>query len=141
VGDRPAVPGVQSLHLEHRQDWVPGADAAPNPDSRDQVTVVLTGKVETPEGADAGLGPGHSFANYLAAARTLERSPDVSVADSTAVVAAALAGGTARRHLFQLSRQPAAPAPPPVSPAVPQAPAARPPGTPRMSGGAGGRPG
>lgn len=137
VGDRPAAPGVQSLHLEHRQDWVPGADAVPNPDSRDQVTVVLTGKVETPDGADAGLGPGHSFANYLAAAGTLERSPDASVADSRAVVAAALAGGTARRHLFQLTRQPVAPVPP----AAPQGPAARPPGTPRMSGGAGGRSG
>lgn len=137
VGDRAAAPGVASLHLEHRQDWVPGADAVPNPDNRDRVTVTLTGKVATPDGEDAGLGPGHNFANYLAGARTLERSPDVSVAESTAVLSTALAGGTARRQLFQLTRPPA----PPVPPALPPGPADARPGMPRTSGGAGGRPG
>ena len=34
--------GISSLHLEHEQDWVPGADGLPNPDTRDRVTVTLT---------------------------------------------------------------------------------------------------
>jgi len=133
VGDRPAAPGVKSLHLEHLQDWVPGADGAPNPDSRYQVTVALTGRVETADGEDAGLGPGHRFANYLAGARALEHSPDPSVADSAAAITAALAGGTARRHLFQLTRQLPASGPA-VPPSVPA-------GTAPTSGGARGRSG
>ncbi|NKX55673.1 hypothetical protein [Arthrobacter mobilis] len=117
VGDRTPAPGTRSLHLEHRQDWVAGADGVPNPDTRGRVTVTLTGRVATPAGEDGGLGPGHDFGNYLAAARTLEHSPDPSVADSAAVVAAALAGGTARRHVFKLTRRapgPPRPGPPPV---------------------------
>ncbi|NKX50816.1 hypothetical protein HER39_09605 [Arthrobacter deserti] len=133
-GDRPAAAGGKSLHLEHRQDRVPGADGMPNPDSRYQVTVALTGRVATPGGEDAGLGPGHRFANYLAGARALERSPDPSVADSAAAVTAAPAGGTARRHLFQLTRQPPGPGPVP-------GPRPGPGGTPRASGGPGGRAG
>jgi pimeloyl-ACP methyl ester carboxylesterase len=135
VGDRPAAAGVKSLHLEHRQDWVPGADGLPNPDGRNQVTVTFAGHVETPDGVEPGLGPGHNFGNYLAAARSLEHTTDVSVADSAAALSTALAGGTARRQLFVLAREPL------TGPAagLQGGPGRRDPAV-RPSGGAGGRP-
>jgi hypothetical protein len=106
VGGTAIPDGTSGLHLEHVQDWVPGADGQPNPDTGDRVTVTLTGKVATPAGEGAGLGPGHDFANYVAGARQLEGSQDPSVAASSAALGSALAGGgAARRHLFILRRQ------------------------------------
>ncbi|MET1153626.1 hypothetical protein [Arthrobacter sp.] len=99
-----AGPGVRSVHLEHVQDWVPGADASPNPDRREQVTVTLTDPVATPAGAGVGLGPGHDLQNYVKGAREMDASPDPSVRDAAAYLGAALAGGAARRHLFTLRR-------------------------------------
>ncbi|MFD1212197.1 hypothetical protein ACFQ36_09100 [Arthrobacter sp. GCM10027362] len=136
VGDRRAAPGVKSLHLEHRQDWVAGADGVPNPDGRDQVTVTLTGRVETPAGGAAGLGPGHNFGNYMSAARALELSPDPSVADTASIIAGTLAGATARRQVFRLTRQPAVPDRTAAPPGPPRAAEAA-----RRSGGAGARSG
>ncbi|WP_150110200.1 hypothetical protein [Crystallibacter crystallopoietes] len=107
VGGVALPPGTRGLHLEHEQDWVPGADGQANPDTRDRVTVTLTDKVSTPPGEDGGLGPGHDFANYVAGARLLETSTDASVADSAAALGTVLAGGgAARQHLFTLRRQP-----------------------------------
>lgn len=106
VGGTAIPQGTGGLHLEHVQDWVPGADGRPNPDTRDRVTVTLAGRVATPEGEDAGLGPGHDFANYVQGARQLEGSRDPSVAASSAALGTALAGGgAARRHLVTLQRQ------------------------------------
>ncbi|MGM0930598.1 MAG: hypothetical protein ACQEXN_12935 [Actinomycetota bacterium] len=99
-----AGPGVRSVHLEHVQDWVPGADAGPNPDRREQVTVTLTDPVATPAGAGVGLGPGHDLQNYVQGARAMDASADPSVRDAAAYLGAALAGGTARQHLFALRR-------------------------------------
>lgn len=99
-----AGPGVRSVHLEHVQDWVPGADAGPNPDRREQVTVTLTDPVATPAGEDVGLGPGHDLQNYVQGARQLEGSADPSVQDAAAYLGVALAGGAARQHLFSLRR-------------------------------------
>ena len=64
VGGITPETGITSLHVEHRQDWVPGSDGIPNPDTRDRVTVTLTDRVATPAGKDPGLGPGHNLANY-----------------------------------------------------------------------------
>ena len=50
VGGITPQPGITSLHLEHRQDWVPGSDGTPNPDTRDRVTVTLTGTGGHPAG-------------------------------------------------------------------------------------------
>lgn len=106
VGGTAIPEGTAGLHLEHVQDWVPGADGRPNPDTRDRVTVTLGGRVATPEGEGAGLGPGHDFANYVEGARRLEGSRDPSVAAGSAALGAALAGGgAARRHLVTLRRQ------------------------------------
>ncbi|VXA96397.1 conserved hypothetical protein [Arthrobacter sp. 9AX] len=101
--------GVQSLHLEHRADWVPGGDGAPNPETRDRVTVSLT---QTPRasGGEGGLGPGHTLTTYQDGARLVSASNDPSLVASTAALGAALgAGGTATATRFSLSRTKTAP--------------------------------
>jgi hypothetical protein len=107
VGAITPEPGVSSLHLEHRQDWVPGSEGLPNPDTKDRVTVTLNGLVRTPPGEDSGLGPGHRLTNYEAGARAISASPDPSLAASTAALAGVVgAGGTAKATRFQLVRVP-----------------------------------
>lgn len=107
VGAITPEPGVSSLHLEHRQDWVPGSEGLRNPDTRDRVTVTLNGLVRTPSGEDGGLGPGHRLTNYEAGARAVSASPDPSLMASTAALAGVVgAGGAARVTRFQLVRAP-----------------------------------
>jgi hypothetical protein len=96
---------VTALHLEHRQDWVPGTDGTPNPDARNRVTVTLNSPVTTPEGGEFGIGPGHRLSNYTGGARLIAESEDPSLMASTAVLAGVLgAGGTATATRFALSR-------------------------------------
>ncbi|MDR6416775.1 hypothetical protein [Pseudarthrobacter sulfonivorans] len=108
VGGIVPAAGVSSLHLEHRQDWVPGTDGTPNPDARQRVTVTLTGPVTTPGGGEFGIGPGHRLSNYTGGARLVAESDDPSLVASTAVLAGVLgAGGTATATRFALARTPA----------------------------------
>ncbi|QHK21038.1 hypothetical protein GU243_16460 [Pseudarthrobacter psychrotolerans] len=96
---------VTALHLEHRQDWVPGTDGTPNPDARNRVTVTLNSPVTTPEGGEFGIGPGHRLSNYTGGARLVAESDDPSLTASTAVLAGVLgAGGTATATRFALTR-------------------------------------
>jgi hypothetical protein len=96
---------VEALHLEHRQDWVPGTDGTPNPDARNRVTVTLNDPVTTPAGEEFGIGPGHRLSNYTGAARLVAESGDPSLMASTAVLGGVLgAGGTATATRFALSR-------------------------------------
>jgi hypothetical protein len=104
------VPGVQSLHLEHRADWVPGSDGAPNPDTRDRVTVSLSNTPRAVEG-EGGIGIGHTLSTYQDGARLVSASNDPSLAGSTAALGAVLgAGGAATATRFSLTRT-KAPAP------------------------------
>ncbi|HEU4668290.1 MAG TPA: hypothetical protein VFS79_11565 [Arthrobacter sp.] len=97
-------PGVKSLHLEHRADWVPGSDGAPNPDTRDRVTVSMTNTPRVLEG-EGGIGPAHSLSTYQDGARLVSQSRDPSLAESTAALGAILgAGGAATATRFSLSR-------------------------------------
>lgn len=99
-----APPGVGSLHLEHRADWVPGADGAPNPDTRDRVTVTL-GSTPVAGPGEGGLGAGHSLSGYQIGARQVAGSSDPSLVATTAVLGALLgAGGSATATRFQLTR-------------------------------------
>ncbi|VII98356.1 hypothetical protein [Arthrobacter sp. DR-2P] len=108
------VPGVQSLHLEHRGDWVPGSDGAPNPDTKDRVTVTLTNTPRVAEG-EGGIGPGHALSTYQDGARLVSHSGDPSLVESTAALGAILGtGGAATATRFSLSRMKAAPAPGPA---------------------------
>ncbi|WP_104043765.1 hypothetical protein [Arthrobacter sp. ZGTC412] len=104
------VPGVQSLHLEHRTDWVPGSDGSPNPDTKDRVTVSLGNAPRAAEG-EGGLGPGHTLSTYQDGARLVSASNDPSLVVSTAALGAVLgAGGAATATRFSLTRT-RAPAP------------------------------
>lgn len=112
VGDIMPEPGIRSLHLEHRQDWVPGSEGAPNPDTRDRVTVTFEDRVLTPLGEDPGLGPGHRLSNYEAGARAVAASSDPSLMASTGALAGVVgAGGAATATRFQLVRTAKAPEP------------------------------
>ncbi len=98
------MPGVQSLHLEHRADWVPGSDGAPNPDTRDRVTVSLSNTPRAAEG-EGGIGIGHTLSTYQDGARLVSASNDPSLAGSTAALGAVLgAGGAATATRFSLAR-------------------------------------
>lgn len=112
VGGITPAPGITSLHLEHRQDWVPGSDGIPNAETRDRVTVTLTDRVVTPEGKEPGLGPGHNLENYEAAAITVSASEDPSLVANTAVLGGVLgAGGAATSTRFAVHREPVPPKP------------------------------
>ncbi|MGO4146565.1 hypothetical protein AB4Y77_15920 [Paenarthrobacter sp. YAF11_1] len=107
VGGITPEPGITSLHLEHVQDWVPGTDGQVNADTKDRVTVSLTDEIRTPEGQDAGLGPGHDQENYAAGAELVAASHDESLAASSAVFAGVVgAGGVARVTRFKMERAP-----------------------------------
>ncbi|WP_024365957.1 hypothetical protein [Arthrobacter sp. TB 26] len=111
--------GTSSLHLEHEQDWVPGADGLPNPDTKERVTVTLTAPIPGHEWLEPGLGPGHDLGRYADGARDVAASRDPSLQASTAALAAAVgSGGTAtvtrfslRREAMPSSRLPMAPGP------------------------------
>jgi hypothetical protein len=128
VGGISAEPGIASLHLEHEQDWVPGADGMPNPDNRDRVTVTLANPLDIPPPADFGLGPGHRLDNYADGAEAVTASKDPSLQASTAALAAVVGvGGAATVTRFTLRRE-AAPAPRgvPVAPGPPHSAGAPP---------------
>lgn len=96
---------VSTLHLEHRTDWVPGTDGAPNPDARNQVTATMTNNLYVKSGEDVGIGPGHRLSGYQDGARLVSASDDPSLAGSTAALWAVLgAGGTATATRFSLTR-------------------------------------
>jgi hypothetical protein len=106
VGGITPEPGISSLHLEHEQDWVPGADGLASPDTKDRVTVTLTNALEVPPLADFGLGPGHRLGNYTAGAEAVAASQDLSLRTSTAALAAVVGtGGAATVTRFALRRE------------------------------------
>jgi hypothetical protein len=121
VGGIEPGPGTSTLHLEHEQDWVPGADGTPNPDLKDRVTVTLTAPIPGHEWLEPGMGPGHAMDRYADGARDVAASQDPSLQASTAALAAVVgAGGTATVTRFSLRREampsrrgtPVAPGPP-----------------------------
>ena len=106
VGGISPAPGIRSLHLEHEQDWVPGADGLANPDTRDRVTVTLTNPLAVPPPQDFGLGPGHRLENYADGAALVSASRDNTLQDSTAALAAVVGtGGAATVTRFSLRRE------------------------------------
>lgn len=106
VGGIDPEPGITSVHLEHEQDWVPGADGLSNSDSRDRVTVTLTNALDLPALNGLGLGPGHGLGNYAAGAEAAAASKDLSLRSATAVLAAVVgSGGPATVTRFALRRE------------------------------------
>ncbi len=107
TGDRNTPEGVKVIHLEHYQDWVPGADGTLNPDTADRITV--TGRTPVPaDAARDGLGPAHDLDLYLELADQADASKDPSLKDSLGYLAEIIPPGSiATRSLFRFSRQPA----------------------------------
>lgn len=126
AGDARIPPEVQALHLEHVQDWVPGADGTSNPDALNRVTMTLTDDVPVLPG-DNGLGPAHKLPVYLEGAAAADASADPSLRASLAGVGAVVgAGSVATRELYRFRRRDRRPAMQ-VVPKAPPAPAPRPP--------------
>ena len=101
--DLPA--GLPALHLEHSQDWVPGADGIPNPDTRNRVTMTLTAPVS--RDGSSGLGPGHHLKVYLDGAAAADASRDPSLKGVLDPLEAVAGPGTvATRSLYRLTRAP-----------------------------------
>lgn len=107
-GGRNIPKGVRALHLEHREDWVAGADGASNADTPDRITVTGTAPVPLTEGGDGGLGPAHRLGVYLDLAAQADDSSDPSLKESLGHLAEIVGPGTlATRGLFTFSRKPA----------------------------------
>ncbi|WP_285319031.1 hypothetical protein [Pseudarthrobacter sp. lyk4-40-TYG-27] len=95
---------ISALHLEHQADWVPGADGAANPETRNRVTVSLDTPLREVQGEGA-LGLGHGLAGYQEGARLVSASSDPSLVRSTAALGGVLgAGGVATATRFSLTR-------------------------------------
>lgn len=105
VGNTDIPEGVQAVHLEHEQDIVPATDGTPNPEINNRITVGIHTWVETPDGEDAGLGPGHNLDNYMNGARLADESEDGALIGAGGALAGALRGGQGTRHRFKLKRQ------------------------------------
>ncbi|GAA1907547.1 hypothetical protein GCM10009688_09440 [Arthrobacter gandavensis] len=105
AGDAEIPPEIQALHLEHAQDWVPGADGTSNPDAFNRVTMTLTDNVPVLAG-DNGLGPAHKLPVYLEGAAAADASEDPSLRASLSGVGAVVgAGGIATRELYRFRRR------------------------------------
>lgn len=112
VGGITPQAGTGSLHLEHEDDWVPGADGKANADTKDRVTVTMTNPLSLAPGEDPGqLGPAHKLSHYEEGAKLVQLSSDPSLAASTATLGGILgAGGMAKVSSFKLVRQASQPA-------------------------------
>ncbi|WP_284754813.1 hypothetical protein [Arthrobacter sp. efr-133-R2A-120] len=106
VGGITPQAGIGSLHLEHEQDWVPGADGKANQDTKDRVTVTMTNPVSLAPGEEPGIGPAHRLSRYEEGAKLVQLSSDPSLAASTAALGGILgAGGAAKVTRFKLTRE------------------------------------
>ncbi|WP_284982592.1 hypothetical protein [Arthrobacter sp. efr-133-TYG-118] len=106
VGGITPEAGIGSLHLEHEQDWVPGAEGKANPDTKDRVTVTMTNPVVLEPGEDQGIGPAHKLSRYEEGAKLVQLSSDPSLAASTATLGGILgAGGVVKATRFKLTRE------------------------------------
>lgn len=105
VGGITPEAGIGSLHLEHEQDWVPGAEGKANPDTKDRVTVTMTNPVILEPGEDQGIGPAHKLSRYEEGAKLVQLSSDPSLAASTATLGGILgAGGVVKATRFKVTR-------------------------------------
>ena len=94
------------LHLAHTWDAVPHADLVARDDRPNQVSVVLDHHAKLAKGEDFGFGPAHKIDSYRQGAQAVDMSSHPSIAPITAALSAAVAGSTAKRHVFQITRPP-----------------------------------
>lgn len=89
---------VQTLHLEHLQDYVPAADGAPNPDLPHRTTVqVDLGASSSAQDRAAALSPvgAHEVGRYARSVELLEGVVDPSLSRHALAVEEVLGDGTA----------------------------------------------
>lgn len=101
-----AIPKTtKALHLEDRNDMVPGTDGSENPAGRNRVTVYFDRPTENVELTDGGFGPAHKLDNYREHGKELAGSTDPSIAESTAQLTSLLTGsGALSVKSYQLRR-------------------------------------
>lgn len=94
-----------ALHLEDREDMVPGTDGSENPAHRNRTTVYFDQPNPNLDLTSDGFGRAHKLENYRDHARELAGTTDPSIAESAATLSMLLGGaGTLRVKSYQLRR-------------------------------------
>ncbi|RAX46884.1 hypothetical protein DQ353_19660 [Arthrobacter sp. AQ5-05] len=107
TGQVPVPEDTHALHLEDRNDLVPGTDGSRNPEERNRLTVVFDGPDGSIELGNDGFGEAHKLENYESHAKELRGSKDPGVIESLGLLGTLF--GQSRRgkvRSFQLGRQP-----------------------------------
>lgn len=96
---------TKALHLEDRDDMVPGTDGSENPSSINRVTVYFDHPDPKLTLSEEGFGPAHKLENYRNHGHELLDASDPSVAKATTELSSLLLGaGALRVRSYQLRR-------------------------------------
>ena len=107
TGNVPVPPDTQALHVEDKNDLVPGTDGARNPDEKNRLTVIFDGPDRTLQLGNDGFGEAHKLKNYESHAKELEGSSDPGVVESLGLLGSLLGRSPrGRARSFQLARTP-----------------------------------
>ncbi|MFL4475432.1 hypothetical protein ACIPVK_15645 [Paeniglutamicibacter sp. MACA_103] len=107
TGRVPVPKDTHALHLEDKNDLVPGTDGGRNPDERNRLTVVFDGPDGTQELGNEGFGEAHNLENYESHARQLRGATDPGVVESLGLLGVLFGQSRQGRvRSFQLARQP-----------------------------------
>ncbi|GAA1887241.1 hypothetical protein GCM10009715_36700 [Paeniglutamicibacter psychrophenolicus] len=107
TGQVPVPEDTHALHLEDRNDLVPGTDGSRNPEERNRLTIVFDGPDGSIELGNDGFGEAHKLENYESHAKELRGSQDPGVIESLGLLGTLF--GQSRRgkvRSLQLGRQP-----------------------------------
>lgn len=99
IAEEDVPTGTTFLHLAHEKDHIPALNLVPVADRPNQVSVVLDHQLKHGEGA-------HKIDSYRQGAQAVDLSSHPSIAPVTAALGTVVAGGVAKRHVFQLTRSP-----------------------------------
>lgn len=107
TGRVPVPKDTHALHLEDKNDMVPGTDGSRNPDERNRLTVVFDGHEGTKELGNDGFGEAHKLENYESHARELRDASDPGVVESLGLLGTLLGRSRQGRvKSYQLARRP-----------------------------------
>lgn len=107
TGQLPVPRDTHALHLEDRNDPVPGTDGSRNPDDRNRLTVIFDGLDGSRELGNDGFGEAHKLDNYESHIQELRGSPDPGVTESLGLLGLILGGRRQGKiRSYQLGRRP-----------------------------------
>ncbi len=107
TGRIPVPKDTPALHLEDKNDIVPGTDGSRNPDERNRLTVVFDGPDGTLELGNDGFGEAHKLENYDSHAKELRGTKDPGAVESLGLLGTLFGQSRQGRvRSFQLARQP-----------------------------------